>query len=73
MCLCLSSSSLCCRWYAKFWFWFRVVTLVTFVLSESQVLVLERVGRCSFSLGPLLLFPIVQPYLCYKALLEDSL
>ena len=62
-----------CSWYAKFWFFFRIFTLCTFVFSKSQVLLLERIGKCTFTLGPLLLFPIIQPYLCYLALLEDSL
>ena len=47
--------------------------MLTFILSESQVLLLERIGNCTFTLGPLLLFPVLQPFLCYVALLEDSL
>jgi hypothetical protein len=62
-----------CIPYAKFWFFFRVVTLLCFLASESNMKGLEEVGACGYVFLPLLGFPILQPLICYWTLLEDSL
>ena len=59
--------------YAKFWFWFRVVSLLCFLAAESNIEGLEYVGGCGYVFLPLLGFPILQPLICYWTLLEDSL
>jgi hypothetical protein len=61
-----------CVLYAKFWFIFRLVTLICFVCVESRVHVLEAIGGCGYVFLPLLGFPILQPIICYWTLLEDS-
>lgn len=60
-------------WYSKFWFLFRIVPTITYCFSQSRIDVLENIGNCGYTFGPLLLFPLIQPYICYRALLEDSL
>lgn len=62
-----------CIFYAKFWFFFRVVTLLCFLAAESNLKVLEEVGGCGYVFLPLLGFPILQPLVCYWTLQEDSL
>lgn len=57
--------------YARFWFWFRVVTLTCYGLAESRTEVLSAIGSCGYAFGPLLGFTILQPYVCYWTLLED--
>lgn len=59
--------------YAKFWFCFRVVATITFCFSESGVEIMENIGNCGYTFGPLLFFPLIQPYICYKALLADCM
>lgn len=60
-------------WYAKFWFLFRIGAVITFAFGQSGIEILEEIGACGYSFGPLMLFPIIQPYVCYRALLDDSL
>jgi hypothetical protein len=62
-----------CVPYAKFWFFFRVVSLLCFLAAESKTPGLEDVGSCGYVFLPLLGFSILQPLVCYRTLLEDSL
>lgn len=56
--------------YGKFWFIFRVISVIFLVLSEFSAT--EDIGHCGYAFGPLLLFAIVQPTVCYVSLLQDS-
>ena len=60
-----------CFAYAKFWFWFRVISIFCYALSETKHL--ENYGNCGYVFLPLLGFALVQPFICYWTLLEDSL
>ena len=59
--------------YAKFWFWFRVMSLLCFVAAESNLDIVEDIGSCGYVFLALLGFAILQPLVCYWTLLEDSL
>jgi len=58
--------------YAQFWFYFRTMTIIFFIFAESGHAVLSQIGACGYVFGPLLLFALVQPLLCYWSLLQDS-
>jgi hypothetical protein len=58
--------------YAQFWFWFRLVTIVLSVLQQTTDPTLSAIGTCGYIFGPLLLFTLLQPFVCYWALLQDS-
>ena len=58
--------------YAKFWFWFRVVELVLFVMSQLKQFTPQQIGRCGYVFGPLLIFTVFQPLVMYITFLEDS-
>lgn len=57
--------------YAQFWFWFRLAVISCIALEASGVDILFEIGACSYAFGPLLTFTIVQPAVCYLALLND--
>jgi hypothetical protein len=58
--------------YAQFWFWFRLMVLISFTFAESGEKTLAEIGACGYVFGPLLLFALLQPGLCYWVLLQDS-
>lgn len=58
--------------YAQFWFWFRLLFIISFTLASSGEKTLAEIGACGHVFGPLLLFALLQPGLCYWVLLQDS-
>jgi hypothetical protein len=58
--------------YAKFWFFFRVLELTFFSMSQVPQYTPNNIGKCGYVFGPLLIFTLFQPVVMYVALLEDS-
>lgn len=58
--------------YSKFWFWFRLVAIALYILQETKNTTLNAIGKCGYAFGPLLCFTLIQPFVCYWALLLDS-
>lgn len=56
--------------YAKFWFGFRLLSMVAEVLQYWSYT--NAVGACSFTFGPLLLFALCEPFVMFHTLLLDS-
>jgi hypothetical protein len=58
--------------YAKFWFFFRVVEITLYSMSQVTDPLAAQIGRCGYVFGPLLVFTIFQPIVMYWTLLADS-
>lgn len=58
--------------YSQFWFWFRLLTVILYIFQEFDDPTLASIGNCGYAFGPLLLFTLIQPFVCYWALLQDS-
>jgi hypothetical protein len=58
--------------YAQFWFWFRLVTILLSIFQGMDSRTLAAIGTCGYIAGPLLFFTLIQPCVCYWALLQDS-
>jgi hypothetical protein len=58
--------------YAKFWFFFRVLEITLYCLSQTGHSMPGQVGRCGYVFGPLFIFTIFQPIVMYWTLLADS-
>lgn len=58
--------------YAKFWFFFRVMEISLYSMSQVQHSVASQIGKCGYVFGPLFIFTIFQPIVMYWTLLADS-
>jgi hypothetical protein len=58
--------------YAKFWFFFRVVEITLYSMSQVSDPLAAQIGRCGYVFGPLFVFTIFQPIIMYWTLLADS-
>jgi small-conductance mechanosensitive channel len=58
--------------YARFWFFFRVLEITLYCMSQSVDHQARLIGQCGYVFGPLFIFTIFQPIVMYKTLLEDS-
>lgn len=58
--------------YAKFWFFFRVLEISLYSMSQAHQPIASQIGKCGYVFGPLLIFTIFQPIVMYWTLLADS-
>ena len=58
--------------YAKFWFFFRVLEISLYSMSQSKHSIATQIGKCGYVFGPLFIFTIFQPIIMYWTLLADS-
>ncbi len=58
--------------YAKFWFFFRVMEITLYGMSQAEDSIVQKIGKCGYVFGPLFIFTIFQPIVMYWTLLADS-
>ncbi len=56
--------------YAKFWFFFRLVTVTARILSYNDYT--KPAGSCTYVFGSLIVFAVFEPLVLYYTLLQDS-